>query len=541
MTKNIRSKTPEPEVSIFGDRRPFQEFHEILTGYLAPKNKLSSKRRMEIYVQLAFCEAVLANFPKAQSLVDECEEYILSNGKKEERAILYNVKCRLNLENVKHEAALADAIKSLYLFRQLDFHYFTANTSICCGVVCAKLNLFSEAIDHMTRAHTINLQMGDKKGAILVTANLNDIRHSILSKEECIDHNKELLVDIANQYGGKVCTPEVSTYLELSELYVELERLEEAADYAERARSRIGLLAHVPPHHFLYINLYFTLAEIASLRGDEEGVLRYTKECIDRHSLIREGKPEINVLLLLFRFYLRKNDIPKAKAYLDETAEVVTTGNLVFLLSPLHEHFCMYYHALGDSKNELHHFRLVHEYKMKAQQQALNSRAKYMSTVYELEMLQRESDMQRKELEYKTQELNITSHYLQQRNELLSDLQEDIQALRKQKLSPEGIIKNISEKIKQAYAKEDSEKLRFKEKFDEAQREFIAELHQLHPSLSATECRICALLRSGFNTKEIAHLLSSSARTIENHRATIRRKMNLDRTANLNLLLSQIK
>jgi DNA-binding NarL/FixJ family response regulator len=154
--------------------------------------------------------------------------------------------------------------------------------------------------------------------------------------------------------------------------------------------------------------------------------------------------------------------------------------------------------------------------------------------------MQKESEMQKKELEFKTQELNMATYYLQQRNELLSDLQENINNLRKLKSTPDIIVKTISEKIKQASAMEEADKVCFKEKFDEAQREFISQLHKQYTMLSTTECRICALLRSGFNTKEIAHLLSSSTRTVENHRANIRNKMNLDRTTNLNMILSEI-
>jgi DNA-binding NarL/FixJ family response regulator len=534
-------KGQRPDADIFNERRPFPEFQKLFSEYLSsPGRKIPLKDRMEVTIQLAFCEAILTNMNEAERLLAECEDYILAKGKKEEKATVYHVKCRLNFQNASSEVALAEGIKSLYLFKQLNFPFFTMNTSTCCGVFCAKLNLFSEAIDHVTRAHTIALQMGDNKAAIICMANLNDIRLSILPLEECIYYNKELLDNILAEYGDKPSTAEVGTYLQLANLHVRINDMALAEHYAERSLSAISQLTHLPPHHFLYTNMYCVMAEIASGKGDENALKKYTKECCDRAALIQKIAPEADTLFILFRFYLKANRIPHAKKYLDQVAKLITDANQSYLYPVLNENRCMYYNAIKDSESELHHFKLIHDYKMQVQQQALASRAKYMSTVYELEMLQKESDMQKQEINYKTQELNMTTYYLQQRNELLTTLQDDINKFKKQKSSSDIIIKVINGKIKQSYAVEEAEKTRFKEKFDETQREFIAALHLQYPQLSNTECRVCALLRSGFNTKEMSHLLSSSARTIENHRANIRRKMKLDRDSNLNMILSEI-
>ena len=270
-------------------------------------------------------------------------------------------------------------------------------------------------------------------------------------------------------------------------------------------------------------------------------MLHNAKECSDRARLIRKISPEIDILFIQFRFYLRQQDIARAKELLDQASRLTPDTDRGAHYLTLCENRCIYYHAIGDTAGELEQFKLVHESKMKAQQEALASRTRYMTTIYELEMIQKESEMHKQQLDFKTQELNMTTYYLQQRNLLLEDLQESIDKLKKEKSPADAIVKAITERIKQASAIEESERTRFKDKFDDSQREFIARLHEAYADLSATECRVCALLRSGFNTKEIANLLSSSTRTIENHRANIRRKMNLGRTDNLNMILTEIK
>ena len=531
-----------PTANIFTEQKSFVEFQKIFSDYLDHVDgKIALKDRMEITLQLSFAEAIITNTDRAEKLLNECEEYILANGKPEEKAAVYHIRCRLHLQHSNHEQALADGVRSLYLFQQLDFPFFTMNTCTCCGVVCAKLNLFTEAIDYLIRSHAIAMQMGDRKAAILCTANLNDIRLNVLPMEDCIKLNLELLTSIREEFGSTPSTSEAGTCLQLTYLYMKTDQLDLAERFADRSLSILVHLSHLPPHHFLYTNLYGVKAEIAGHRDDEAGMLHNAKECSDRARLIRKISPEIDILFIQFRFYLRQQDIARAKELLDQASRLTPDTDRGAHYLTLCENRCIYYHAIGDTAGELEQFKLVHESKMKAQQEALASRTRYMTTIYELEMIQKESEMHKQQLDFKTQELNMTTYYLQQRNLLLEDLQESIDKLKKEKSPADAIVKAITERIKQASAIEESERTRFKDKFDDSQREFIARLHESYADLSATECRVCALLRSGFNTKEIANLLSSSTRTIENHRANIRRKMNLGRTDNLNMMLTEIK
>ena len=65
----------------------------------------------------------------------------------------------------------------------------------------------------------------------------------------------------------------------------------------------------------------------------------------------------------------------------------------------------------------------------------------------------------------------------------------------------------------------------------------IEDLHQRFPTLSQTELKLCALIRLGSPSKELATVLSMSVRTIEWHRASIRKKLGLKREEGLSLVL----
>jgi tetratricopeptide (TPR) repeat protein/DNA-binding CsgD family transcriptional regulator len=69
------------------------------------------------------------------------------------------------------------------------------------------------------------------------------------------------------------------------------------------------------------------------------------------------------------------------------------------------------------------------------------------------------------------------------------------------------------------------------------ERTSLLAIASIHPKLTPTELRICDLIRKAVATKEIASLIGSSVRTVEWHRASIRRKLELPRRESLELRL----
>ena len=56
---------------------------------------------------------------------------------------------------------------------------------------------------------------------------------------------------------------------------------------------------------------------------------------------------------------------------------------------------------------------------------------------------------------------------------------------------------------------------------------FATQLACSHPQLSGREKEICHMIKEGFGTKQIADLLHTSVRTIDNHRNHIRKKLGI--------------
>ena len=78
------------------------------------------------------------------------------------------------------------------------------------------------------------------------------------------------------------------------------------------------------------------------------------------------------------------------------------------------------------------------------------------------------------------------------------------------------------------------------ETFTKVHPDFQATLLAAYPDLTAMEMKVCILIRAGLHTEEISQILSLSARTIENHRFNLRKKLRVGERENLAKFLMNI-
>ena len=79
----------------------------------------------------------------------------------------------------------------------------------------------------------------------------------------------------------------------------------------------------------------------------------------------------------------------------------------------------------------------------------------------------------------------------------------------------------------------------FKTYFDSVHPSFFENLAKTNPNLTANELRLCAFLRMGLSTKEIAALTFREIRSVESARNRLRKKLELNLDENLLVYLSQ--
>jgi DNA-binding CsgD family transcriptional regulator len=73
----------------------------------------------------------------------------------------------------------------------------------------------------------------------------------------------------------------------------------------------------------------------------------------------------------------------------------------------------------------------------------------------------------------------------------------------------------------------------FEHRITATNEDFYQKLLGSYPDLKPSELKLCAYLRLNLSTKELAEILNKSARSIENTRFSIRKKMGLGPVDNL--------
>ena len=131
------------------------------------------------------------------------------------------------------------------------------------------------------------------------------------------------------------------------------------------------------------------------------------------------------------------------------------------------------------------------------------------------------NDKLREDIEAKNRELGMSTMNLIKKNEFLNSLKKELTSVEDGK-ALKHVIKIIDKNINNT----DDWNL-FQEAFNNADKDFLKKIKQLHPSLTANDLRLCAYLRLNLSSKEIAPLLNISPRSVEVKRYRLRKKMEL--------------
>ncbi|WP_456315212.1 triple tyrosine motif-containing protein [Pseudomonas shirazensis] len=141
----------------------------------------------------------------------------------------------------------------------------------------------------------------------------------------------------------------------------------------------------------------------------------------------------------------------------------------------------------------------------------------------EQQLMKLRNEQLSQDVDNKNRELAVSTMSLNSKNELLAFIKDD---LKKTSQDDNKNIKSVIRTINDNITEEDSWKV-FKEAFDNADKDFLKRIKQLHPLLTPNDLRLCAYLRLNLSSKEIAPLFNISVRSVEIKRYRLRKKMDL--------------
>ena len=150
----------------------------------------------------------------------------------------------------------------------------------------------------------------------------------------------------------------------------------------------------------------------------------------------------------------------------------------------------------------------------------------------------------RKDLQAKADDLAASTMSLQRKNELLQKISGKIDDAVESAKNGDPVevrlkrLRGISELIRENITHENDWQ-KFQDNFDLVYDDFLKRLGVQFPALSVNDKRICAYLRMGLSSKDIAPLLGMTVHSVEMTRYRIRQKMGLSREDNLTAFLQR--
>lgn len=173
--------------------------------------------------------------------------------------------------------------------------------------------------------------------------------------------------------------------------------------------------------------------------------------------------------------------------------------------------------------------------KIKIRRDQLELQRKYIKETQK-KIGQLEKKNLKKEVENKKQELISSTSSIISKNEVIMVLTNELERLKDVSLN-----KNRTEKVldstKKHFNNNNEDWKQFESNFNQLNGNFFKYLIESYPKLSTKDLKLCAYIKTGLTSKEIAPLMGITLRGVELHRYRLRKKLNLNSTDNLSNFL----
>lgn len=230
----------------------------------------------------------------------------------------------------------------------------------------------------------------------------------------------------------------------------------------------------------------------------------------------------------------------------------ITQDNI--FLRELHTLLMRIYTTLGDKANARKHSKIAAELQLQLSGEELRQNVKVMMVAFNAERFQLEAHLERaraerlqSELATKEKELTLLALSLAQKNQMLSGIEQKLQALEKSmakarksvQMSMRSVVNDVKSDITSTKSSDKSWEV-FEQQFVTIHPGFVARLSHKHPNFKPMELRLCALLKVSLSTKQIANILCIDTASVDVYRSRIRKKIGMERGANLMAYLAGI-
>jgi len=397
----------------------------------------------------------------------------------------------------RYTTALDYYLKSLRILEEIDETDGIAEAVAACGWALLKLGENEEALERFQESLAISARMGDRRSISVTLINIGMAHHALGKERQALLYLRDGIT-LCREIGRRTTLAE--GLREIAPLYLEAGHIDEAR------RSVIEAL------------------ELTRLTGRLEELPR--------------------TLLMLGTIHLRCGELDDALDCATSALDHATRAEAHPVVGEAHRMISDVLARQGRFEQALDHYRRYHDAEALVHREQNARRLKNLTMLHEYEQAQQEAAMYRMRSEQMQQEnerqrghVMAMAVELMGRNRFLASIRDELLTVARDS-APETRrgIRGVASRIAQE-TRDENHWSSFDTQFGKLHGAFTRNLSERWPDLSPTELRVCALIKLGMATKDIAAMLNVTTRCIETHRYSIRKKILLETGENLTTLL----
>ncbi len=448
---------------------------------------------------------------------------------------------RIYCERHDYRRGLATLQQSLQNFTDLEYPPGISAVSLTIGHCHDSLGNEAAALEAYHRSIAISRTIGDRKTEAAVLNNVGTLYHNDHRLDEAAEHFR-LSLAIKEELGNR---REIAhSLLNLARIALEKKKTEEATGlYAQ-----VAAIADEEEAPYLVVNVLLGRLRIAREQNGSADEITALLEATHRTLRTIENFRRHGLATGLGAIEIEAGRPEEAIATLAPVLQQATESAQQELQQRAHGLLARAYRAIGDLAEAFDHLVAEQKIERVLVRRSADNRLESQMAIYEVDRARSEGALARKEAEvlrlekgrleqeaeHRRRELLSTAMFLSQKNDFLRTLHRRLSSL-----EATDQLQSITDEIDGIVETEDSWD-RFEQEFRKVHGNYLQIIAARFPKLTPTELKVCALVRTGLSTKEIARILIAEPRSIDKYRQRIRKKIALPSADNLQVFLQGI-
>ncbi|MGE3799832.1 MAG: tetratricopeptide repeat protein [Candidatus Kapaibacterium sp.] len=287
------------------------------------------------------------------------------------------------------------------------------------------------------------------------------------------------------------------------------------------------------------------LSNIYEQRGQFDQALEYSRKALDLFEELGDPEGGCRTLINIGILYRATGQHNNALYILEQALRIASNIETLGLEYQCHHLLSASLEELGDTTRALRHLRAYIDIKEKLEGEERNRGIAELQAKFDLEQAETEREIYRLrneqlELQNKHQSAELTSLSMRlvEKSRFINDIKLAIE--KTEQVRPDEVLPSLHQilrKIKgQTSSREDWQA--FEEQFQKVHHGFMQRLSQQFSTLTSTELKVCALIRTGLSSSEIGSLLHVTKRNIDTHRYRLRKKLEIGSDVDLGTFLA---